>query len=96
MHIIDAPGHQSYYELNKTDEIISYLTKNNFSIAGFTVGVYANSSFLRSQKIFENNGNKNYFIDEFSTLNKSKDYFLNLVYSSFQNIFIDEVEIIKR
>ena len=107
IHIADAPGHgiewageEDIYpeEGIKTDEIITYFAKKNFIISGFKVGADDGTSlsFERAKKIFEDNGNNNYFIQEFSVYNEDKDYLLNLVYDSFQNTFIDDAEIIKR
>ena len=107
VHIADAPGHgdgwteNDYFhaeEGKKTDEIITYFAKNNFSIAGFQVQNYfinSSISFYRAQELFKNNYNKNYFIQNFSVYEKDPNYFLNLTYNSFQNIFIDDVAIIK-
>lgn len=95
VHIADAPAHgldwvggyDSYPEEgNKTDEIITYFAKNNFSIAGFKVYDYPNYSYKRAQKIYRDNGNFNYFIKYFSADEIDQDYFLNLVYDTFQNI----------
>ena len=98
IHIADAPAHGNdwvgnnfvdFYpsEGKKTDEIITYFAKNNFSIAGFMVNeLYSNTSFRRAQSIFRNNGNLNYFIKYFSIYETYNDYFLDLVYESFQNV----------
>ena len=107
IHIADAPGHGNDWfkddrypeEGQKNDEIITYFAKNNYSIAGFKVSDYDDSaliSFLRAQEIYKNNSNKNYFITEFSAFETAEDYFLKLVYASFQDIFVDNVEIIKK
>ena len=107
IHIADAPAHgydwcRSYSynaEGKKTDEVITYFAKNNFSIAGFEVydlDPTLSISFLRAQELFRNNSNKNYFITEFSAYETDKNYFLNLVYVSFQNIFVDIPEVIKK
>ena len=99
IHIADAPAHGLDWvngndkypaEGAKTDEIIAYFAKNNFAIAGFKVDTYninyPSKSFLRAQKIFRNNGNFDYLIKPFSTYEIDEDYFLNLVYESFQSI----------
>ena len=96
VHIADAPGHGNAYvgytdyypeEEERTDEIITYFAKNNFSIAGFMVDYdYSKPSFQRAQKIFRNNGNLNYLIKYFSTYDADEDYLLNLVYESFQSM----------
>ena len=96
VHIADAPAHGEdwndlYYgkysiEGNKTDEIITYYSRNNFSIAGLVISKSAEKSFLRAKEIFKNNGNKNYFINYFYSYTKDEDYFLNIVYDSFKNI----------
>ena len=100
VHIADAPGHgdddSHSQEGKKTDEIITYFALNNFSIAGFQVGdTISDPSFYRAQELFKNNSNKNYFIQKFSIYDTEQDYFLNLTYDTFQNIFKDDVEIIK-
>jgi sugar phosphate isomerase/epimerase len=96
IHIVDAPGHGTDYvggydkyprEGNKTDEILTYFAKNNFSIAGFeTNSNYAGPSFKRAQKIFRDNGNLNYLFKYYSTYEIEEDYLLNSVYDSFQYI----------
>ena len=108
IHIADAPAHgddwagYDYYhreEGKKTDEVITYFAQKNFSIAGFQVYDFDPSvsmSFLRAQELFKNNSNKNYFITEFSAYVTDHNYFLNLVYVSFQNIFVDIPEVIKK
>ena len=93
VHIADAPGHGIDYvggydnypeEGNKTDEIITYFAKNNFNIAGFKVYGEAKNSYERAQEIFRNNENYKYIIKYFSLYELDKDYFMNLVYESFQ------------
>lgn len=105
IHIADAGAHGYKWsgdnypiEENKTDEIITYLANNNFSIAGFEVNrnSVAHKSFKRAQDLFRNfTINKKYFITQFSVYISEEDYLLNLVYDSFQNIFIYDAELIK-
>ena len=103
IHIADAPGHgddwiggNDYYyksEGNRTDEIITYFAKNDYNIAGFIIEgySYALPSFKRAQSLFRKNGNFHYFINYFSTYEIYQDYFLDLVYESFQNILNTEI-----
>ena len=96
VHIADAPGHGLDYvgsydkyprEGNKTDEILTYFAKNNFSIAGFETNSNSGGpSFKRAQKIFRDNGNLNYLFKYYSTYEIEEDYLLNSVYDSFQYI----------
>ena len=97
VHIADAPAHgedwvggsDSYpSEGNRTDQVIEYFAQNNFSIAGFMVDYYQYPlpSFRRAQNIYRNNGNLKYFKKYFSTYDPYEDYFLNLVYESFQYV----------
>ena len=71
IHIADAPAHGVDWvggydkypaEGNKTDEIITYFARNNFSIAGFQVSSYGHNSFKRAQLIYNNNENYKYYI----------------------------------
>ena len=83
VHIADAPSHETF----ETDEIITYFAKNDFSIAGFMVdGDYSQPFYQRAQKLFRDNGNFKYVIKYFSTYDVDQDYFLDLVYESFQSL----------
>ena len=96
IHIVDAPGHGTDYvggydkypgEGNKTDEILTYFAKNNFSIAGFETNSNSGGpSFKRAQNIFRDNRNLNYLFKYYSTYEIEEDYLLNSVYDSFQYI----------
>ena len=92
IHIADAPAHGVDWvggydkypaEGNKTDEIITYFARNNFSIAGFQVSSYGHNSFKRAQLIYNNNENYKYIIKNFIEYEPDQDYFLDLVYNSF-------------
>ena len=93
IHFADANAHGTYWDDNdyypaegiKNDEIITYFAKNNFNIAGFRVELSATKSFQRAQQIFRENNNFNYFIKDFDEYSVEKNYFLDLVYESFQN-----------
>ena len=97
IHIADAPAHGLDWtggydnypsEGNRTDEIITYFAKNNFSVAGFLVDdlYYSIPSYIRAQKLFRENGNLKYFKNLFTTYDPMRDYFLDLVYDSFQYV----------
>ena len=99
IHIADAAAHgydwidpRNPWDLNvypeegkKTDEIITYFARNNFSIAGFIIDdpySFPRKSYKRAQTLFRSNGNYNYLFKKFS-MSLSNETFLNLVYDSF-------------
>ena len=49
-------------------------------------GDYSQPSYQRAQKLFRDNGNFKYVIKDFSTYDDDQDYFLDLVYESFQSL----------
>ena len=52
---------------------------------------YSLPSFKRARSLFRKNENFHYFINYFSTYETYQDYFLDLVYESFQNILNTEI-----
>ena len=72
---------------NETDKIITYLAKNNFSIAGFYYNMSTQKhSFERAQQTFNKNNNYNYIFKYFDIQEKNKSYFPNLVIESIQEL----------